>query len=48
MGGYLVVEIVRLVKGRTWLVSLPDGQHMEVASKNFKGVAGPGNQGTPA
>lgn len=36
----VVVEIVRLVKGRTWEVQLPDGTSMEVASKNFQGVAG--------
>ena len=36
----MIVEIIQLVKGRTWRVSLPDGTEIEVASKNFVGVVG--------
>jgi hypothetical protein len=36
----IVVEIVRLVKGRTWEVQLPDGSCIEVASRLFQGVVG--------
>ncbi len=34
----LVCEILALVKGRTWKISLPDGTEINCASKNFKGV----------
>jgi hypothetical protein len=37
-----VVVIVRLVKGRTWEVQLPDGELLRVASKNFRGVVSEG------
>lgn len=36
--GMVEVEIIRLVKGRTWEVQLPDGERMQTASRNFKGV----------
>ncbi len=34
----VICTVLRLVKGRTWLVELPDGQRIEVASKSFKGI----------
>ena len=40
--GCVVAEILRLVKGRTWLIALPDGTEIECASKNFKGVVATG------
>lgn len=36
--GMVEVVIMRLVKGRTWEVQLPDGELMQTASRNFKGV----------
>lgn len=38
--GMVEVEILRLVKGRTWEVQLPDGERMQTASRNFKGIVG--------
>lgn len=34
--GMVEVEIIRLVKGRTWEIQLPDGERMQTASRNFK------------